>query len=119
MASRIQEGGGGMGSSGSFSKAAKTRIKEVLATKKADSARKVVSTKVSKSSQGSVKVVESTTNTSRANRNHNSTTGASRAKSGSTAKQSAEFINAQNQYDKATGNSNSNLIRIRTNGGLK
>jgi len=119
MVSRVQEGGSGMGSSGNFSKAAKTRIEEVLATKKTDSARKVLSTKVSKSSQGSVKVVPPTTATSRANKNNNSTTGASRAKSGSTAKQSAEFINAQNQYDKATGNSNSKVIKIRTTGGFK
>ena len=111
MASRIQEGGGGMGSSGS-------RPRKPIVGIFAPLKMKIVNKDI-KSSGGNVKVVASTTNTSRANQNHNSTTGASRAKSGRTAKQSAEFINAQNQYDKATGNSNSNLIRIRTNGGLK
>ena len=90
MASRIQEGGGGMGSSGS-------RPRKPIVGIFAPLKMKIVNKDI-KSSGGNVKVVASTTNTSRANQNHNSTTGASRAKSGRTAKQSAEFINAQNRW---------------------
>jgi hypothetical protein len=79
--------------------------------------KKIVNNNI-KASGGNVKVVAPTTATSRANRNHNATIDASRAKSGSTAKQSGEFINAQNQYDKATGNSNSKVVPIRTSSGI-
>ena len=79
--------------------------------------RKIVNKNI-KASGGNVKVVAPTTNTSRANRNHNATIDASRAKSGRTAKESAEFINAQNQYNKATGNSNSRVVSTRSNAGI-
>ena len=64
----------------------------------------------------SVKVVPPTSNTSRADRNHQATLNASRAKSGNTAKQGAFFVDEFNSSMRDT--SKPPVLRIRSTGGL-
>lgn len=63
---------------------------------------------------GSVKVVKKTSATSRANKNFDASISASRAKSGRTAKESAELINNQNSLNKAVGWSKSKTVKINS-----
>lgn len=64
--------------------------------------------------QGSVKVVPSTSNTTRADNNHLATLNASRAKSGRTAREGAQSVNESNAAAKASGTSSAGTVKINS-----
>ena len=69
-----------------------------------------------RNSNGSVRVVPPTSNTSRADSNHQATLNASRAKSGNTAKQGAFFVD---EFNSAMRNvSKPPVLKVRSTGGL-